>query len=150
MPHLMRRGFLRLGWAGMVGLVLVLAQGAAPSFAAEDKLRSPWTEPSPQKTPQETVETSVPALAARGALTVWHQVLTRADGPRSVMYPTASGFLGQAVAKHGLLIGMVMTADRLLHEWDEQSRAPRIVRNGVSRSYDPVEANDFWWAQEPR
>jgi hypothetical protein len=66
------------------------------------------------------------------------------------MYPTASGFLGQAVAKHGMLIGIMMTADRLLHEWDEQERAPRIVKYGVSRSYDPVEGNDFWWAQGAR
>jgi hypothetical protein len=93
------------------------------------------------------VETSVTTLAARGALTAWHQVLTRADGPRSVMYPTASGFLGQAIAKHGLLIGIMMTTDRLMHEWDEQRRAPRIVVYGISRAYDPVEANDFWWAQ---
>jgi hypothetical protein len=102
----------------------------------------------PRRAPLETFETAVPALVARGALTVWHRVLTRADGPRSVMYPTASGFMGQAVGKHGMLIGVMMTADRLLHEWDEQARAPRIVRNGVSRTYDPVEANDFWWAPE--
>jgi hypothetical protein len=87
-------------------------------------------------------------LAVRGALTAWHQVLTRADGPRSVMYPTASGFLGQAVAKHGMLIGIMMTTDRLLHEWDEQQRAPHIVKFGTKRSYDPVEANDFWWARD--
>ena len=77
----------------------------------------------------------------------WHNVLSRADGPRSVMYPTASGFLGQAVAKHGMLIGITMTADRLLHEWDEQQRAPRIIKYGISRAYDPVEANDFWWGR---
>jgi hypothetical protein len=64
------------------------------------------------------------------------------------MYPTASGFLGQAVAKHGMLIGTMMTTDRLLHEWDEQRRAPRVVIHGVSRVHDPVEANDFWWAQD--
>ena len=93
-------------------------------------------------------ETSVPGLAVRGALAAWHHVLTRGDGPRSVMYPTASGFLGQAVAKHGMLIGIMMTTDRLLHEWDEQQRAPHIVKYGIQRSYDPVEANDFWWARD--
>ena len=64
------------------------------------------------------------------------------------MYPTASGFLGQAAAKHGMLIGIMMTTDRLLHEWDEQQRAPRIVKYGTQRTYDPVEANDFWWARD--
>jgi uncharacterized protein len=113
---------------------------------AEDKLRGPWPKHAPPVR-QPTVETSVTTLAARGALTAWQQVLTRADGPRSVMYPTASGFLGQAIAKHGLLIGIMMTTDRLMHEWDEQRRAPRTVVYGISRAYDPVEANDFWWAQ---
>lgn len=112
-----------------------------------DPLRGPWPQASEASPPREALETSVPKLAVRGALTAWHRVLTRADGPRSVMYPTASAFLGQAAAKHGMLIGIVMTADRLLHEWDEQRRAPRIIKYGVSRTYDPVAANDFWWVQ---
>jgi hypothetical protein len=115
--------------------------------AAADKLRGPWPEPTSEAPRADRLETSVPRLAVRGALAAWHQVLTRADGPRSVMYPTASGFLGQAVAKHGVLIGVMMTTDRLLHEWDEQQRAPHIVKYGVRRTYDPVEANDFWWAR---
>jgi uncharacterized protein len=113
--------------------------------AADDKLRGPWPKAA-GPTRQETLETSVPGLAVRGALTAWHLVLSRADGPRSVMYPTASGYLGQAAAKHGMFIGIMMTTDRLLHEWDEQQRAPRIIKYGISRTYDPVEANDFWWA----
>ena len=74
--------------------------------------------------------------------------------PEAVGYITERGpsardkTLCQAVAKHGMLIGIMMTTDRLLHEWDEQQRAPRIVRYGISRAYDPVEANDFWWARE--
>jgi alpha-L-fucosidase len=62
------------------------------------------------------------------------------------MYPTASAYLGQAVAKHGMAMGIVMTADRLMHEWDEQQRAPRVMMYGIPRAHDPVEANDFWWA----
>jgi hypothetical protein len=116
--------------------------------AAADKLRGPWPKAAPEAARPDGLETSVTGLAVRGALTAWHQVLSRADGPRSVMYPTASGFLGQAVAKHGMLIGIMMTTDRLLHEWDEQQRAPRIVKYGISRAYDPVEANDFWWARD--
>ena len=150
----MRHPLMKMGRAlarpVVIGIILISAFNAAPAVGAEDTLRGPWSSPPPQVRRPETLETSVPALVARGALAVWHRVLTRADGPRSVMYPTASGFLGQAVAKHGMLIGIVMTTDRLLHEWDEQARAPRVTRDGVSRTYDPVEANDFWWAQEAR
>jgi Putative membrane protein insertion efficiency factor len=135
-------------WITLIGVVVLLALGSGGLAATDDKLRGPWPTTSTKLLPQDAVETSVPALAARGALTAWHTVLTRADGPRSVMYPTASGYLGQAVAKHGMLIGIMMTTDRLLHEWDEQQRAPRIVKYGISRAYDPVEANDFWWTQK--
>jgi hypothetical protein len=135
-----------LRWAVLVSVILLTV--ASTGRAAEDKLKSPWREPAAEPPRREVLETSVPALAVRGALTAWHTVLTRADGPRSVMYPTASAFLGQAVAKHGMLIGVMMTSDRLLHEWDEQQRAPRITKYGVSRAFDPVEANDFWWRRD--
>jgi hypothetical protein len=138
------------GWTVVIGISVLLTLGPPGVVKAADKLRAPWPDAAAEPPPQNALETSVPALAMRGALTAWHQVLTRADGPRSVMYPTASGFLGQALAKHGLLIGVMMTADRLLHEWDEQERAPRIVKYGMSRAYDPVEANDFWWARAPK
>jgi hypothetical protein len=128
------------------GLVVALAAGAWLWPAHADPFRGPWAPPAKATGRPPSLETSVPKLAAHGALAAWHTVLTRADGPRSPMYPTASAYLGQAVAKHGLLIGIVMTADRLLHEWDEQRRAPRIVLYGVPRAYDPVDANDFWWA----
>ena len=134
----------------LISTALLLTLSPAGVLAAEDKLRGPWPNVATDRAPQDALETSVPALAVRGALTAWHRVLSRADGPRSVMYPTASGYLGQAVAKHGMLTGVMMTADRLLHEWDEQKRAPRIVKFGISRAYDPIEANDFWWAQPPQ
>ena len=135
-------------WVMLIWVAMLLTCGAVRLAVAADKLRGPWPPPAAEAPRAERLETSVLGLAVRGALTAWHNVLTRADGPRSVMYPTASGFLGQAVAKHGMLIGIMMTTDRLLHEWDEQRRAPRIVIYGTSRTYDPVEANDFWWAQD--
>ena len=135
-------------WVVLTWFTVLLTCSLARMAVAADTLREPWPQPAPEAPRADGLETSVPRLAVRGALTAWHNVLTRADGPRSAMYPTASGFLGQAVAKHGMLIGIMMTTDRLLHEWDEQQRAPRIVKYGISRAYDPVEANDFWWAQD--
>jgi uncharacterized protein len=135
-------------WLALFWVFVLFASGLVGRAIADDKLRGPWPTPATESSRLATPEASLPGLAVRGALSAWHNVLSRADGPRSVMYPTASGFLGQAVAKHGLLIGMMMTTDRLLHEWDEQKRVPRVVKYGISRAYDPVEANDFWWARE--
>jgi hypothetical protein len=130
-----------------ISVIVGLGLGAWSWRANADPFKEPWRPTADRPIMSSPgLETSVPSLAVRGALTAWHTVLTRADGPRSPMYPTASAYLGQAVAKHGMVIGIVMTADRLLHEWDEQRRAPRVVKFGVPRAYDPVEANDFWWA----
>jgi uncharacterized protein len=134
----------------LIWVFVLLTCGSACLAGADDELRGPWPKPAAAPSRLEATEVALPGIVASGALTAWHSVLSRADGPRSVMYPTASGFLGQAVAKHGLLIGIMMTTDRLLHEWDEQKRAPRMVKYGVSRAYDPVEANDFWWARESK
>jgi len=133
----------------IISMMIVLGLGAWRSEGNTDPFRGPWSLPPERSAPSAAFETSVPKLAVRGAFAAWRTVLTRADGPRSPMYPTASAFLSQAAAKHGMVIGVVMTADRLMHEWDEQRRAPRVVVYGVSRAYDPVEANDFWWAPAP-
>jgi hypothetical protein len=135
-------------WVVLICIGVLLTCGTVRPALTDDKLRGPWVTPAAGPSRLATPTAPLPNLAVRGALNVWHNVLSRADGPRSVMYPTASGFLGQAVAKHGLLIGMMMTTDRLMHEWDEQKRVPRVVKYGISRAYDPVEANDFWWARD--
>jgi hypothetical protein len=51
----------------------------------------------------------------------------------------------EAVRKHGLLVGLVMTFDRLIHESDEIQSAPLIRVNESYRYLDPVGNNDFWW-----
>jgi len=40
---------------------------------------------------------------------------------------------------------IVMTADRLLHEADEQSKHLIVIETGKALCLDPVENNDFWW-----
>jgi hypothetical protein len=136
---------MRHRWV-IVSMILAFGLGPWEWTVAADPFKGPWSPAPGRPVPSPALETAVPKLAVRGALTAWRQVLTRADGPRSPMYPTASAYLGQTAAKHGMVIGIMMTADRLMHEWDEQQRAPRIVMYGVPRAYDPVEANDFWWA----
>jgi len=67
------------------------------------------------------------------------------DGERCNMYPTCSSYGLHAFRKHGTFKGIVLTADRLLHEYDEPLFAPRIIKYGKLRYYDPVKYNDFWW-----
>lgn len=67
------------------------------------------------------------------------------DGDRCPMYPTCSQYSLLAMHKHGPFIGIIMTADRLMHEADERDFAPARKVGNRYRFIDPVENNDFWW-----
>ncbi len=66
------------------------------------------------------------------------------DGPRCPMYPTCSAYARQALHKHGPLLGIFMTADRLIHEGDPIEQQEAIVKWGHRRYFDPLRYNDFW------
>lgn len=62
------------------------------------------------------------------------------------MYPSCSTYGAEAIHKHGLVLGWIMTSDRLMRcGRDELDRSPRIRKDGKIYCYDPVENNDFWW-----
>jgi hypothetical protein len=62
------------------------------------------------------------------------------------MVPSCSAYSIQAIEKHGFFVGILMTVDRLLHESDEIALGPEIETAGGLKVHDPVENNDFWWA----
>jgi putative component of membrane protein insertase Oxa1/YidC/SpoIIIJ protein YidD len=61
------------------------------------------------------------------------------------MHPSCSAYGIEAIEKHGFFVGILMTADRLIHESDEISLGPEIETEGRLKVHDPVENNDFWW-----
>ncbi len=90
----------------------------------------------------------LPALLAiyRGPLNHLYAI----RGGQCPMYPSCSQYSRQAIARHGPLVGLVMTTDRLLRcGRDETHLSPRILIDGQYKTYDPVEANDFWWSARP-
>lgn len=65
---------------------------------------------------------------------------------RCPMHPSCSEYSRQCYEKHGFFIGTIMTFDRLMRcGKDEVSLAPSVVANGIRKTWDPVESNDFWW-----
>jgi len=86
--------------------------------------------------------------AVGGLLRFFQEYISPVDGDRCPSYPTCSQYAQEAVRKHGALIGLVMTFDRLIHESDETRRAPLIRAGDSYRYYDPVENNDFWWTKK--
>jgi len=67
------------------------------------------------------------------------------DGDRCPSEPTCSSYSVQVFKKHGLVMGWLMTVDRLIHEGDEWNVSPVKNRGGKGKIIDPVENNDFWW-----
>ena len=117
----------------------------------------PWSveESAPVVTSPKTVEPattdrdrrqSLPAQFLIGSVRFFQRFISPVDGTRCTMTPTCSHFSIQAIEAHGPIIGFMMTADRIVHEQEEQQYVP-IVRRGTDlRYYDPVENNDFWFA----
>jgi len=81
-------------------------------------------------------------------LTFYQKVIGPVNSGRCPMYPTCSQYSVQAIRKHGPFVGIVMTADRLIHERDEQEYAPLIKVGSRYRFDDSVRNNDFWWYNE--
>ena len=77
--------------------------------------------------------------------------ISAVDGDRCPSEPTCSSYSVQAFKKHGLVMGWLMTVDRLIHEADEWNFSPVKSRGGKGKIIDPVENNDYWWYEnEPQ
>lgn len=81
-------------------------------------------------------------------LAFYQKAISPLNNGKCPMYPTCSQYAVEAVRKHGPVVGIVMTADRLIHETSEQDHVPRIQVGGRLRFADPVENNDFWWCSK--
>ncbi len=77
---------------------------------------------------------------------VFRKYISNIDGNRCGMYPSCSTYALNSFKKHGLLMGWIMTCDRLMRcGRDEILLSPPVMQNGVQLTYDPVSSNDFWW-----
>ena len=81
---------------------------------------------------------------AESLLSFYRRVISPVDGNRCVMAPTCSLYGHQAIREHGVVMGMILTADRLLHEADEIGQVPTLVEHGEKLYVDPLEANTYW------
>lgn len=118
---------------------------------ANDKTFTPWDfnyqfEPSKSVIMPEKYATVYDLKASLlDVIQMVYRSVSAADGDRCRMSPTCSEFSIQAFKKHGFFVGFFMTFDRLIHENDELFLSPLIKSGSVTRAYDPVSNNDFWW-----
>jgi len=94
---------------------------------------------------RKQTEFSITATPFIWLLKVYQNFISPLDGDRCNMYPTCSQYSVQAIRKHGPVIGIIMTSDRLIHEADEQRLSPASKVGDHYRWLDSVENNDYWW-----
>ena len=90
-------------------------------------------------------------LSASAWIRVFQRFVSPVDGPSCTYFPNCSAYGLQAIEKHGLLIGIPMTAERVMrnHRPDNPARDPLCEHEGQYYYLDPVESNDDWWTSKP-
>lgn len=132
------------GGAFLLAFFYIFAQAV---FADVNLLRGP------RKTVRPTVQAAEPASGKLGIgeeiaaapVRFYQRFLGAHWGRRCAYHPSCSNYSLLAIRKHGAVIGLVMTFDRLQHESNEARYSPLIRTGGEIRVYDPLENNDYWW-----
>jgi hypothetical protein len=134
--------------SGIFFFLFFLLMAPGTGSAGEGRWEEPWPKQTPAPVGKREVAPSSLSLgqrAVQGAVRFFQGYISPVDGDRCPCYPTCSQYGLEAVRKHGAVIGLVMTFDRLMHESDEIRQAPMVKVYGSYRYFDPVENNDFWW-----
>ena len=78
------------------------------------------------------------------AFYIYHHYISPIDGEnRCSFYPSCSRYSEDAFKKHGIVIGALLTFDRLQRCGFESN--PKIIFNTRIVIYDPLSNNDFWF-----
>jgi putative component of membrane protein insertase Oxa1/YidC/SpoIIIJ protein YidD len=86
------------------------------------------------------------ARAENGLIKFYQEHISVVDGNRCPMVPSCSSYASKAIEKHGPVIGWMMALDRLVRCGRDETRVSKKgVVNHREYTFDPVEANDFWW-----
>ncbi|MBI5441205.1 MAG: membrane protein insertion efficiency factor YidD [Deltaproteobacteria bacterium] len=130
---------MRLPAAGLLLAFTLSAAGATSARAGWDP--PGWRGSSPPERP-------APGPAARPlkwALGLYQKAVSTVDGDRCPSHPNCSHYAQEAVARHGALVGVLLTAGRLQSESDQAAFSPRVFVNGRWKVYAPVEDDLAFW-----
>ena len=95
------------------------------------------------------------SLAARltiePLLDLYQNHLTAFTVTQCPSWPNCSHYSRLSVRKHGAIMGIFMTVDRLMHEGAEIKQGQKVFIKGKGLLvYDPLENNDYWWSEPQR
>ena len=126
-------------------LITVIIIFFSSALEADDSF-TPWSftrQEIESISPKE--ELSIPGVILKNGIIFFSKYISPVDGDRCNMYPTCAAYSRQAIEKHGFVFGMLLTADRLIHEANETDSAPMVRIYDRLRYFDPLSNNDFWW-----
>lgn len=119
---------------------LVLLSALDGACGANEKMRGP--ERRAAKSPREkTEETSCLDLAMLGALSFYRKAVSPADGTRCGFRPSCSAFAAISLREQGPLVGLLMTADRLMRCHPLKKAGPDYLPLPGGKLYDPPAKN---------
>jgi putative membrane protein insertion efficiency factor len=128
--------FISLLWISL----LLMAVGASAS-GSDVAMKGPKTLVPTWKARGDGLETSSLRLVSLAAIDVYRTRISPLQGDRCGFYPSCSSFGRQAIGGHGVLQGVVMTADRLTRCNIFKGPGPDYLLLPGGRLFDPVSAN---------
>jgi len=79
-----------------------------------------------------------------GLLGFYRRVISPVNGDQSDVAPVHALYGVQAIRQYGVLLGSVLTTERLIHEPDTLRFAPVFRERGREFYFDPLEYNTYW------
>ncbi|MBN1380151.1 MAG: membrane protein insertion efficiency factor YidD [Deltaproteobacteria bacterium] len=130
--------------------IIFMVVMAAPCYSTDAESFTPWdfsdrSAIAKTSSKSKTEAESTGAVLWIKAVRFYQNHISAVIGDRCPMNPSCSAYSIEAIKKHGFFIGVVMTADRLIHENNEMDLAPLVKVKDEYRFYDPISYNDFWW-----
>ncbi len=116
---------------------------ALPALPSPERMRAPDSKPGGEAMPLEP-ETSVTRLFFLGAVGVFQRYISPTDGDRCGFSPSCSAFGRAAVDRNGPLLGVIITADRLMRCTMFKRPGPDYLLLPDGRLFDPLENNLLW------
>ena len=90
-------------------------------------------------------------LTVEPLLDLYQNYLTAFTVTQCPSWPNCSHYSRLSVQKHGAIMGIFMTVDRLIHEGGEIKQGQKIFIKGKGLLvYDPLENNDYWWSKSQK
>jgi putative membrane protein insertion efficiency factor len=110
------------------------------AYGSTDKMKSPHVKRSLNTSGYE-LETSAPRIVLLGSLRFFQRYISPVDGDRCGFFPSCSAFARQALARRGVAVGVMLTADRLMRCTVFKRPGPDYMLLPSGKLFDPIDNN---------